>query len=149
MSATIEQKFEALRRAYDELRTEHDAALAKLQVSAAALAQQHNNRLDAGAGQTADRDFAVIRTENEELRAAQAAGLEVLQALVASPGETQPVFDLIARQAARLCDVPIAAVTRFDGTLIHLVAHVGMESAEAEVLARQFPRPPSHDIALG
>src|SRR5215831_531258 len=98
---------------------------------------------------TIEQKFEALRWAYDELRAAQAAGLEVLQALVASPGETQPVFDLIARQAAKLCDVPIAAVTRFDGALIHLVAHVGMESAEAEVFARQFPRPPSQDIALG
>ena len=31
MSATTEQKFEELRRAYEELREEHDAALAELQ----------------------------------------------------------------------------------------------------------------------
>ncbi len=149
MSATTEQKFAELRRAYEELRQEHDAALAELQSSTAALGQQRSNGFDAGSRPTSDQDFATLRTENEELRAAQAASLEVLQALVASPGETQPVFDLIARRAARLCDVPIAAVTRFDGALIHLVAHVGMEPAEADVLARQFPRPPSQDIALG
>jgi hypothetical protein len=44
-----------------------------------------------------------LKAENEELRAAQAAGLEVLQTMVASPGDRQPVFDLIARQAADLC----------------------------------------------
>ena len=47
--------------------------------------------------------------------------------MVASPGDTQPVFDLIARQAANLCNVPIAVVAMFDGTMIHLVTQTGMD----------------------
>ena len=36
MTAITEQKFEELRHAYEDLRKEHDAALAELQVRAAA-----------------------------------------------------------------------------------------------------------------
>ena len=92
MSATIEQQLAELRRANETLRQERDAALAELRGC--------SNRL-------AVADLELIKAENEELRSAQAAGLEVLQAMAASPGHTQPVFDLIAQQAAKLCDVPM------------------------------------------
>jgi PAS domain S-box-containing protein len=149
MSATTEQKFEELRRAYEELRQQHDAALTELQVRSTAQLKQRNHESDAHTGQAANNTVESLKTENEELRAAQAAGLEVLQAMMSSPSDTQPVFDLIARQAAELCDVPIAVVARYDGAMIHLVTQSGMGSAAMEVLARQFPRPPSQDIALG
>ena len=69
--------------------------------------------------------------------------------MVASPGDTQPVFDLIARQAAKLCEVPIASVAIFDGAMVHLVAQSGFDPAYAYVFAEQFPRPPSQDFAMG
>ena len=75
MSATTEQKFEELRRAFEELQQRHDTALVELQVRAAAQAPDRGNGLDAITGQEAARDFVTLRTENEELRAAQAAGL--------------------------------------------------------------------------
>ena len=139
------------------MRTERDAALAReaalaeeLAARTAELAErntEYGERIEQQAGTVGDPEALTV--ENQELRAAQAAGLEVLQAMIASPGDTQPVFDLIARQAAKLCEVPIAAVARFDGAMIHLVTQTGMDPADAEVLAKQFPRPPSGDIALG
>jgi two-component system NtrC family sensor kinase len=147
MSATIEQKFEELRHAYEDLRKEHDAALAELQVRAAALGC--GNGLDASYKQTADRDSGSLKTENEELRAAQAAGLEVLQTMVASPGDTQPVFDLIARRAAEMCAVPVAAVAMLNGTMLHLATQKGFDPALVSVYASQFPRPVGPDTVMG
>src|SRR5689334_9679620 len=149
MSATTEQKFEELRRAFEELQQQHDTALAELQVRAAAQAPDRGNGLDAITGQEAARDFVTLRTENEELRAAQAAGLEVLQAMVASPGDTQPVFDLIARRAAELCAVPVAAVAMLNGTMLHLATQKGFDPALASVYATQFPRPVGLDTVMG
>src|SRR5690242_11689911 len=117
MSGTTEQQLAELRHANETLQRERDAARTELRRCSE---------------QAAAADVEIIKTENEELRAAQAAGLEVLQAMVASPGDTQPVFDLIARQAAKLCDVPHAVVARFDGALIHLVTHTGMDPAVAD-----------------
>ena len=50
----------------------------------------------------------------------------------ASPGDPQPVFDLIVRRARELCD-GMAAVTlfEFDGTLIHLRARCGSATMRA------------------
>ena len=85
-------------------------------------------------------ELEALRAETRELRAAQAAGLDVLQAMSASPGNSQPVFDLIARQAAALCSVPAAAVTILDGDVVRLATQSGLDPAFAPVYASQFPR---------
>ena len=38
----------------------------------------------------------------------------------ASPGDAQPVFDLIVRHATELCDVPAATLNEYDGELVHM-----------------------------
>jgi two-component system, NtrC family, sensor kinase len=131
------------------LRAERDAALTEKAALAKALAERstvYAQRIE-HPGPTVD--IAALKAENEELRAAQVAGLEVLQTLVAAPGDTQPVFDLIARQAARLCNAPFAAVVTFDGTMMHLASQSGFEAAQAEAFAKQFPRPAGSETAMG
>ena len=46
----------------------------------------------------------------------------MLKAMSASPGDPQPVFDLIVERARELCNGYGAIVLEFDGTLIHLRA---------------------------
>jgi len=79
----------------------------------------------------------------------QAATIGVLKAMSASPGDPQPVFDLIARQAAKLCDVPTAAVATFDGTMVHLATQSGFDAAYADAYMSGFPRPVGPDFAMG
>ena len=79
----------------------------------------------------------------------QAATIEVLKAMSASPGDPQPVFDLIARQAAKLCNVPTAAVATFDGTMMHLATQSGFDAAYADAYVSQFPRPVGLDSSMG
>ena len=67
----------------------------------------------------------------------------------ASPGDAQPVFDLIARQAAKLCNVPTAAVATFDGTMMHLATQSGFDAAYADAYVSQFPRPVGLDFSMG
>ena len=119
MSATVAPELAELRRANAELLKERDAAV------------------------------ETLKAENEELRAAQAAGLEVLQAMVSSLGDTQPVFDLIARKAADLCAAKAAAVAIYDGTMLHLTTQNGYDPAFANVYATQFPRPVASDTVMG
>src|SRR5690348_16442351 len=134
MSGTTEQQLAELRRANEALQRERDAARTELRRCSE---------------QAAAADVEIIKTENEELRAAQAAGLDVLQAMVASPGDTQPVFDLIAQQAAKLCEAPIAMVGIFDGSMVHLVTQSGFDDAYTQLFASQFPRAVSADFAMG
>ena len=59
-----------------------------------------------------------------------------------SPNDTQPVFDMIAQRAVQLCTSQFCAVFRFDGELIHLVAHHGLSPEGAVAYERNFPLSP-------
>jgi hypothetical protein len=99
MSATADQELAELRRAYEEMRSERDNLASELQTRTAALARRN--------------------TEYGERIEYQAATIDVLKAMSASPGDPQPVFDLIVERARDLCDAYGATVYAFDGTLIH------------------------------
>ena len=79
----------------------------------------------------------------------QTATSEVLRVISSSTADTQPVFDMIAERAMHLCDSHFCAVFRFDGELIHLVAHHGLSAEGAASYARGFPLPPSRISAIG
>ena len=83
--------------------------------------------------------IAVLRESAEQ----QAATAEVLRMISSSAHDAQPVFDMIARCAKQLCDGQFCAVFRFDGTLIHLVAHHGISAEGAVAYERGFPMRPS------
>src|SRR5262249_43614383 len=57
--------------------------------------------------------------------------------------DPQPVFDLIAESATKLCGGEVCTVTRFDGELVHLDSIFGSNSAGVEALRRTFPMQPS------
>src|SRR5262245_32105822 len=74
----------------------------------------------------------------------QTATGEILGVISKSPTKVQPVFDIIAANALRLCGATWTAVLQFDGEQIDLVAvHNLSEFQGAEVLRRSFPRKPS------
>src|ERR1041385_468599 len=97
-----------------------DDMIAELQRANAELRRKLNEREAALAQRDSDYDERIAH---------QAATIDVLKAMSASPGDPQPVFDLIAQQAAKLCDVPAVAVATFDGTLLHLAAQSGFDPA--------------------
>ncbi len=79
----------------------------------------------------------------------QTATVEVLRVISSSPTNTQPVFDIIASSAVRLCGARIATVFHFDGELIHIIAHHGY-TPEALALRRGlFPAPPHAGSVTG
>ena len=74
----------------------------------------------------------------------------------ASPGDPQPVFDLIAVRARDLCDAYGLTVLEFDGTLIHQRAATGVsddprirEEIRSEVPEAGNPRQPGWPRDLG
>ncbi len=72
----------------------------------------------------------------------QAATIDVLKEMAASPDDPQPVFDLIVRQAQALCGSRNAALFEYDGTMLHYRAWIyadGWTDAH-EDYRRQFPR---------
>ena len=79
----------------------------------------------------------------------QTATAEILGVISSSPTDAQPVFDMIAESAVRLCESQFCAVFRFDGELIHLVGHHGLTPEALEAYQRVFPMPPSRDTATG
>ena len=58
----------------------------------------------------------------------QTATGEILRAISGSPTDTQPVFDTIAANAARLCAARDAQVLRVDGDILRLVSASGSPS---------------------
>ncbi len=98
------------------------------------------------------RLFDEVQTRNRELTEAleqQTATSEILRAISSSPTDLQPVFDAIVKSAVRLCGTLTSCVWRFDGELIHLVAHHNLPPDVLEVYQRTYPLPLSGDKLLG
>jgi len=76
----------------------------------------------------------------------QAATSEILRVIARAPGDVQPVFDMIAERAMRLCGALHGGVLRFDGELVHLAAHVDVNPRFADALRRTFPARPSRSL---
>ena len=86
-------------------------------------------------------DQAVIAIENvrlfQELKESleqQTATSEILGVIASSPTDIQPVLDVVAENAARLCDATDAVIIRVEGDVLRLVAHMGEPAA-----ARRMP----------
>ncbi len=75
------------------------------------------------------RLFTELDDRNRDLTEAleqQTATSEILRAISSSPTDVQPVFDIIAQRAGKLCDAEVAVVSRFDGATIELAAIHGL-----------------------
>src|SRR5258705_13012699 len=73
----------------------------------------------------------------------QTATAEILLVISSSPADAQPVFDMIAESAARLCEAQYCFVYRFEDQLLHFVAHHGLTAEVLEINRRAYPAPPS------
>src|SRR5262249_35487456 len=63
------------------------------------------------------------------------------------PNTVQPVFDVIAESAARLCHAQLCFVYEFDGHLIHFVAHHGLTPDLVVMNRRIYPTVPGRPTA--
>jgi len=79
----------------------------------------------------------------------QTATAEILRVISSSPTDVQPVFRTIAESAVRLSGALFGSVYRFDGGLIHMVAHHNYPTAALEFSQRSFPTPPSRQVFTG
>jgi signal transduction histidine kinase/putative methionine-R-sulfoxide reductase with GAF domain len=98
-------------------------------------------------------DQAVIAIENARLfneldartrdvteaLAQQTATSEILRIISGSPTDVQPVFDIIAERAVRLCDAEVSVVSRVDGDLLLLAALFGVTAEGTAAIGRAFP----------
>jgi signal transduction histidine kinase len=93
-----------------------------------------------------------LRTANEALQdknvqltetlEQQTATAEILRVMSSSPTDVQPVFDVIAASATRLCDGMFGVVFRFDGTLITMAAHHAFSPEALTAIQRGYPARP-------
>ena len=98
------------------------------------------------------RLFQELQARNRELTEAleqQTATAEILGVISSSPTDVQPVFDTIVRNAVTLCEALFGAVFRFDGELIHLVAHHNFTPGVLELVSHLYPMRPSREQATG
>src|SRR5207342_424798 len=86
------------------------------------------------------RLFNELDTRNRQLTEAleqQTATSEILRVIASSPTDIQPVLDVVAEHAARLCEAADANIYRMDGTGYRLVAAYG----SMPIPNRDKPRP--------
>src|SRR5262249_6347757 len=90
---------------------------------------------------------AELETSNSELRETleqQNATGEILGVIASSPTDIQPVLDVVAKNAARLCDSNDAQIVRVEGDMVRKVASYGMVPAglmavgESRTISRDF-----------
>ena len=128
MTATQDDTIAELQRANAELRRERDAA------GASALAEA----------------LAAARTANTSERIEhQAATIDVLKAMSASPGDPQPVFDLIVERARDLCDAlrrDRVRVRRHAGIHWRAATGVSDDPAVRAAYEAQFPMVPTREL---
>ncbi len=98
------------------------------------------------------RLFKELEAKNRDLTEAldrQTATSEILRAISRAQTDVQPVFDVIAASALRLCDGVASFVFRHDGTLIHLAAFDSVEGVDLQPLRHIFPAPPERGTFAG
>ena len=90
-----------------------------------------------------------LTNETREALEQQTATAEILRVISSSPTDVQPTLDAIAASATTLSGADIGNVARFDGSLIHLVAHHNWTGAQLDALQRIFPCPPNRGSVMG
>jgi two-component system, NtrC family, sensor kinase len=61
----------------------------------------------------------------------------------------QPIFDAIIASAVRLCNAQFGWVHRFDGEMVHFVAHRGLSPEALAVVQRAYPMRPDRTQVTG
>jgi GAF domain-containing protein len=100
-----------------------------------------------GADHKTQSDVVQLTRERDEALEREKATAEVLRVLSSSPGDIQPVFDIIVTRAAHLCKARFCWVFRFDGKLIHFVAEHGLSPEDTEEIRSRYPIPPGRASA--
>ncbi len=98
------------------------------------------------------RLLSELQAKNADLTEAleqQTATAEILRVISSSPTDVQPVFDTIVNAAPRLCGANFCLLYRFDGDLLHLVAHHHMPDELLAMLHGLYPMRPSRRHASG
>jgi two-component system NtrC family sensor kinase len=95
------------------------------------------------------KELAARNTELTDTLARESATGEVLRAISRAQTDAQPVFDIIAESAQRLCDAGYGQVALYDGALLHMTAFHNVNPEGMEALRRRFPAPADRGSAMG
>jgi GAF domain-containing protein/DNA-binding response OmpR family regulator len=98
------------------------------------------------------RLFDEVQARTEELTEAleqQTAASEVLRVISSSPGELEPVFGTILKNAVRFCEAKFGTLFLRDADAFRAVATHNAPPAYVEALARQPMIRPPPDVPLG
>jgi signal transduction histidine kinase len=116
-----------------------------------ALAEQFNQM-----GADLKASYAGLERKVEERTAELTESLEyqtaisgVLRVISESPTDVTPVFEAILESASRLFGDPLAAVFRYDGHMVHMVATRNWSAAAIEDSRRLYPAPPNPQMMSG
>src|SRR5947207_10094290 len=96
-------------------------------------------------------ELAARNSAYTERIAYQAAANDVLKVMSGSPGDPQPVFDLIVERARDLCDGYGVTVYEFDGALIHWRAATGVsdDPSARQAFEAMYPMAPTREFPSG
>jgi GAF domain-containing protein len=98
------------------------------------------------------RLFTELEARNRDLSEAldqQTATSEILRVISQSQTDVQPVFDTIVRNAGKLCDALFSGLVRFDGELVHFVAHHNFTPEALDEVRRLWPMRPNRASGAG
>jgi GAF domain-containing protein len=107
--------------------------------SARTKAKARAEHRDASSALLAEKLAAKTRELDEALRQ-QAATSEVLEVISSSPGDLDPVFEIILKNATRLCDAKFGNLWLYNGSAFRVVAIHGAPAAYTKTL-RNGPAP--------
>jgi signal transduction histidine kinase/putative methionine-R-sulfoxide reductase with GAF domain len=96
-----------------------------------------------------EKRLAEALRDKAEAQEQQEATAEILRIIGSAPGDARPVFDAIAVNALRLCDAVGAVVVRYEGNLLHVVAHHNVSSEAVDRMKRQYPLAPDRQLPMG
>jgi hypothetical protein len=101
-------------------------------------------------------EIVALRSEIDSLKVAlsealeqQTATGEILQVISRSPTEIQPVFEMVVRNAVRLCDGFFGIVFQYDGHKLSIVAHHNFSARAIDTIARSYPSDPGPEAMDG
>ncbi|MCX7381093.1 MAG: GAF domain-containing protein [Alphaproteobacteria bacterium] len=133
-----------------EVRAFADREIALLEAFAAQAAIAVENARLLGELQSRTEELASRNSDFAEQIHHQAATIDVLKAMSASPSDPQPVFDQIVGRARDLCGAANTAIYGFDGEQITLLSAIApFDSVIFESYRRAFPMAPLPGGLLG
>jgi GAF domain-containing protein len=90
-----------------------------------------------------EKRLAEALRDKAEAQEQQVATAEILQVIATSPTDAQPVFDVIAASARRVCGAVASSVLRLEEGMLHLAAASGVTPDWEEAARGLYPAPVS------